>query len=192
MPCSASSGTVSALSRLTWRSRAARVAVALEPEVGHQPRLRAWAVCGTLCACSGVAPRPRRGHGRIVSGMPICSRAGAALIFGVANRRSIAWAIAQALAREGAELAFTFQGERIEQGVRDLAATVDSAAGAAVRRDPRERPGRGLRRRGVDLGRAGHPGPQRRLRPAADVRAAVRGHHARGIFRPRWTSARIR
>jgi enoyl-[acyl-carrier protein] reductase I len=48
------------------------------------------------------------------------------LIFGVANRRSIAWAIAQALAREGAELAFTFQGERIEQGVRDLAATVQS------------------------------------------------------------------
>src|SRR5436190_4420757 len=49
-----------------------------------------------------------------------------ALIFGVANRRSIPWAIAQALAREGAELAFTFQGERIEQGVRDLAATVGS------------------------------------------------------------------
>jgi enoyl-[acyl-carrier protein] reductase I len=49
-----------------------------------------------------------------------------ALVFGVANRRSIAWAIAQALAREGAQLAFTFQGERIEQGVRDLAATVSS------------------------------------------------------------------
>src|SRR5260370_31530563 len=49
-----------------------------------------------------------------------------ALIFGVANRRSIAWAIAQAVAREGAELPFTFQGERIEQGVRDLAATLNS------------------------------------------------------------------
>lgn len=49
-----------------------------------------------------------------------------ALIFGVANRRSIAWAIAQALAREGADLAFTFQGERIEQAVRDLAASVKS------------------------------------------------------------------
>jgi enoyl-[acyl-carrier protein] reductase I len=49
-----------------------------------------------------------------------------ALVFGVANRRSIAWAIAQALAREGAELAFTFQGERIEQGVRELAASVSS------------------------------------------------------------------
>jgi enoyl-[acyl-carrier protein] reductase I len=49
-----------------------------------------------------------------------------ALICGVANRRSIAWAIAQALAREGAKLAFTYQGERIEQGVRELAATVNS------------------------------------------------------------------
>jgi len=48
------------------------------------------------------------------------------LIFGVANRRSIAWAIAQALAGEGAELAFTYQGERLEQGVRDLAATLGS------------------------------------------------------------------
>lgn len=49
-----------------------------------------------------------------------------ALVFGVANRRSIAWAIAQALAREGAELAFTFQGERLEHGVRELAASVNS------------------------------------------------------------------
>jgi enoyl-[acyl-carrier protein] reductase I len=50
-----------------------------------------------------------------------------ALVFGVANRRSIAWAIAQSLAREGADLAFTFQGERLEQGVRDLAASVGSS-----------------------------------------------------------------
>src|SRR5215212_5341189 len=49
-----------------------------------------------------------------------------ALILGVANKRSIAWAIARRLADEGAELAFTFQGERIESSVRDLAATVDS------------------------------------------------------------------
>jgi enoyl-[acyl-carrier protein] reductase I len=48
------------------------------------------------------------------------------LVLGVANRRSIAWAIARRLADEGAELAFTFQGERIESGVRDLAGTVGS------------------------------------------------------------------
>ena len=50
-----------------------------------------------------------------------------ALILGVANKRSIAWAIAQVLAEGGAELAFTYQGERIEKSVRDLAATVDTA-----------------------------------------------------------------
>jgi enoyl-[acyl-carrier protein] reductase I len=48
------------------------------------------------------------------------------LILGVANRRSIAWAIAKRLADEGARLAFTFQGERIDKNVRELAATVDS------------------------------------------------------------------
>jgi len=50
-----------------------------------------------------------------------------ALILGVANKRSIAWAIAQVLAGGGAKLAFTYQGERIEKSVRDLAATVDTA-----------------------------------------------------------------
>jgi len=50
-----------------------------------------------------------------------------ALILGVANKRSIAWAIAQVLADGGARLAFTYQGERIEKSVRDLAGTVDTA-----------------------------------------------------------------
>jgi enoyl-[acyl-carrier protein] reductase I len=48
------------------------------------------------------------------------------LVFGVANKRSIAWAIARRLAAGGAELAFTFQGERIEKSVRDLADSVSS------------------------------------------------------------------
>jgi enoyl-[acyl-carrier protein] reductase I len=48
------------------------------------------------------------------------------LVLGVANRRSIAWAIAKRLADEGASLAFTFQGERIEKAVRELAETVSS------------------------------------------------------------------
>jgi enoyl-[acyl-carrier protein] reductase I len=49
------------------------------------------------------------------------------LILGVANRRSIAWAIAQQLAEGGAQLAFTYQGERIEKNVRELAGSVDAA-----------------------------------------------------------------
>jgi enoyl-[acyl-carrier protein] reductase I len=48
------------------------------------------------------------------------------LVLGVANRRSIAWAIARRLAEDGASLAFTYQGERIEKSVRELAETVDS------------------------------------------------------------------
>ena len=48
------------------------------------------------------------------------------LVLGVANKRSIAWAIAKRLADAGAELAFTYQGERIEKGVRELADSVSS------------------------------------------------------------------
>ena len=49
------------------------------------------------------------------------------IIFGVANKRSIAWAIAQALAREGARLAFTYQGERLKESVESLTSTMDEA-----------------------------------------------------------------
>jgi len=48
------------------------------------------------------------------------------LVLGVANKRSIAWAIARRLAEEGAQLAFTYQGERIESTVRELAGSVSS------------------------------------------------------------------
>jgi enoyl-[acyl-carrier protein] reductase I len=48
------------------------------------------------------------------------------LVLGVANRRSIAWAIAKRLAAGGAQLAFTYQGERIEKNVRELAESVSS------------------------------------------------------------------
>jgi len=46
------------------------------------------------------------------------------IIFGVANKRSIAWAIAQALAREGMRLAFTYQGERLKESVESLTTTL--------------------------------------------------------------------
>jgi enoyl-[acyl-carrier protein] reductase I len=48
------------------------------------------------------------------------------LVMGVANDRSIAWGIAAACAAQGAELAFTFQGEALEKRVRPLAASVGS------------------------------------------------------------------
>jgi enoyl-[acyl-carrier protein] reductase I len=48
------------------------------------------------------------------------------LVLGVANKRSIAWAIAKRLADAGAELVFTYQGERIEKSVRELAESISS------------------------------------------------------------------
>ena len=45
------------------------------------------------------------------------------IVFGVANKRSIAWSIAQAWAKAGAKLAFTYQGERVKENVEELAGT---------------------------------------------------------------------
>jgi enoyl-[acyl-carrier protein] reductase I len=51
-----------------------------------------------------------------------------ALVTGVANERSIAWAIAEAFHREGCELAFTYQGEVLEKRVRPLVESVGAKA----------------------------------------------------------------
>ncbi|WP_426957830.1 enoyl-ACP reductase FabI [Muricoccus radiodurans] len=59
-----------------------------------------------------------------VQGTLMAGRRG--LVMGVANDRSIAWAIAQAAAAQGAEIAFTYQGEALEKRVRPLAASVGS------------------------------------------------------------------
>jgi enoyl-[acyl-carrier protein] reductase I len=48
------------------------------------------------------------------------------LIIGVANKRSIAWAVAQAAAAQGARLALTYQSERLGENVRELAAALDN------------------------------------------------------------------
>ena len=48
------------------------------------------------------------------------------LVLGVANKRSIAWAIAKRLSEGGAQLAFTYQGERIAKNVQELADSVSS------------------------------------------------------------------
>lgn len=48
------------------------------------------------------------------------------LVFGVANKRSIAWAIAQAWARAGATLIFNYQGERVKENVEELTSTFGS------------------------------------------------------------------
>ena len=52
------------------------------------------------------------------------------LVMGVANDRSIAWGIASALAAEGAELAFSYQGEAFGKRVEPLAASLRCRARA--------------------------------------------------------------
>jgi enoyl-[acyl-carrier protein] reductase I len=49
------------------------------------------------------------------------------IIFGVANKRSIAWATAQALSGAGARLAFTYQGERLKENVEGLTRDMEGA-----------------------------------------------------------------
>ena len=48
------------------------------------------------------------------------------VVFGVANKRSIAWAVAKAWHEAGASLAFTYQGERLKENVQELAETFGS------------------------------------------------------------------
>lgn len=50
------------------------------------------------------------------------------IVFGVANKRSIAWAIAQAWHEAGARLAFTYQGERLKENVEELVGTFGEKA----------------------------------------------------------------
>lgn len=52
---------------------------------------------------------------------PLAGKVG--LVFGVANKRSIAWAIAQAWAEAGATLIFNYQGERLKENVEELTST---------------------------------------------------------------------
>jgi enoyl-[acyl-carrier protein] reductase I len=49
------------------------------------------------------------------------------VVFGVANKRSIAWACAQSCAGQGAKMAFSYQGERLKENVEKLAADLDDS-----------------------------------------------------------------
>jgi enoyl-[acyl-carrier protein] reductase I len=64
------------------------------------------------------------GEGGVPTGTLMKGKRG--LIMGVANNRSIAWGIAQACAAQGAELAFTYQGEALKKRVEPLAAEAGS------------------------------------------------------------------
>src|SRR6478752_2375513 len=114
-----------------WRTRLSVVSPRCGRRIGCSAAAAAEAVTRTISAARSERRKVRR-KGRSVPDISedLDSRAmerfagKRGLVFGVANRRSIAWAIAKQLADGGASLAFTFQGERIEKGVRELAETV--------------------------------------------------------------------
>ena len=69
-----------------------------------------------MATAGGDGPRPAAG---LMAGKR-------GLIMGLANSRSIAWGISKACAAEGAELAFTYQGDALKKRVEPLAAEVGS------------------------------------------------------------------
>ncbi len=76
---------------------------------------------GTPTPTTAVQPAPgTQPTGNLMKGLR-------GVIMGVANDRSIAWGIASACAAQGAELAFTYQGDALERRVRPLAAGVGSS-----------------------------------------------------------------
>src|SRR5207245_7512112 len=116
------------------RSRPAEPASATARPAGRRDHLRGRATRTVSPALAPPAgPSGTRDHSS-ENGLPLVDShlmAGAfegktGLILGVANKRSIAWSIAKRLAEGGATLAFTYQGERIEGSVRELAEQVSS------------------------------------------------------------------
>src|SRR5436190_22220224 len=95
-----------------------------------------WCVTGMSAAPAGVTaasavaigkrPTERRKAQSLCSPTMAPYEGKRGLVLGVANRRSIAWAIAKRLADGGAQLAFTYQGERIKKSVGELAGSVSS------------------------------------------------------------------
>src|SRR3982750_132486 len=75
------------------------------------------------------------------------------IIFGVANKRSIAWATAQALSEAGARLAFTYQGERLKENVEKLTADMPGALVLPCDVTKREEVEETFRRVGEEFGR---------------------------------------
>ncbi len=69
-------------------------------------------------------PQTQEVHEKALNGL-LAGKTG--VIFGVAHKSSIAWAVAQSLSQAGMRLAFTYQGERLEKNVRQLAETLEGS-----------------------------------------------------------------
>ena len=178
-----------AVSRATVRTAAATCTAARA----------AVAACARAAAVRrrGPAARQMRRHGQAAgsarSSAPICSLRSQSeitmsdlsgkhgLIVGVANKRSISWAIAQAAAAAGARLALTYPSERLEENVRELAATLDNPLVLpcdVAERPADRRPRRDARSR---VRRPRLPRARRRVRAGRRADEPVRRDVARGL-----------
>ena len=93
-----------------------------------------------------------------------------AVVFGVANKRSIAWSIAQGLHNAGAKLAVTYQNERLEQEAKDLIFSLPGAEGFMCDVSAIERSSANLR------GQVARSGAQRGLCSCGRTKRRIRQH----------------
>src|SRR5438874_11165214 len=79
------------------------------------------AICVQTASASMLLRGRKRGYCRSCMTQPVLEGK-VGVVFGVANKRSIAWAIAQAWAAAGARLIFNYQGERLKENIEELTA----------------------------------------------------------------------
>ena len=136
-------------------------------------------------AGAGTGPRPpprRRRPQAWTLTRPLVTFAGKhGLIVGVANKRSIAWAIAQATARRGARLAHHLPGPVRRTRQRAVAGTAKPAARPAMRCVVGRRHRRGVRAHRAGVRRSRFRGPWRGVRPARGTVGAILEHVARRL-----------
>src|SRR5262245_34593764 len=111
-------GTAGTASRVTAVAVSGPNATATSP-IRRAAMAAAEADAPDVIAAAAVAPGsfPARMSSSLLTGK-------VGLVVGVANKRSLSWGIAQAAAAEGASLVLTYQGERLEENVRELGATI--------------------------------------------------------------------
>ena len=105
------------------------------------------------------------------------------VVFGVANKRSIAWSIAQGLHAAGMKLAITYQNERLEQEAKDLILSLPGAEGLHVRRKQRRRNRQSFRHAERAPRQTAHTRALGRLRSRGRIERRISEHHARRLSR---------
>ena len=128
-------------------------------------------------SCSSTSTLELGGGAGVVKSGLMSGKRG--LVMGVANDHSIAWGIAKALADQGAELAFTYQGEALGKRVKPLAGKPRLVDRAALRRRGPRLGRSGVRRAEGAMGRDRLSRPLHRLFRPRRIEGPLRRHDAR-------------